>query len=782
MGKGSRLVGLAIACVMCASGSTLFAGQRDDSRTSSDLLLAPTNHPRLPADLSQLWMAPEVDRGTKMATLSQFAEAVKLEVDGKFAKALPMLVRVTPALGPLRGYGEYYTGLAYLRLGRAAEARDTFHRLAERVPDGYLSEAVALREAESDQALGDQLGALAVYEQLSRKKTTAPEDVLMRLAKAAQSSGDRDKSAAALTRVYFEYPLTDQALLAAAELSALSGYASIEAGTGRYKLEVGRAEKLFAAKRYFDARTAFENLRRAGQREDRELLDLRLAECEYFLKRPRVARDALRQYVDSASRRGEALYFYALASRDLGDEAQYLRAIRRVVDEFPAQSWAEEALNNLATYYIVQNEDVKADQTLREMYGKYPTGRYAERAAWKIGWWAYKTGRYLDAIRAFQSGAAAFPRSDYRPAWLYWSARALESLQEQARARARFTLVATDYLNSYYGRLAVKHLDGEAPQRRLVVSFQPPTTTEEPTAPAEDAVATVGLPPNEPVIRALLALNLYDQATDELTYAQKVWGDSSAIQATTAWIYRQQGLSETGTRQFTLLRGSITIMRRAYPQFLAAGGEGLPKELLKIIYPIAYWDLIRKYAAERNLDPYFVAALIAQESTFVPDIRSSAAAVGLMQLLPSTAREYARRLKIPFSTKTLTTPETNIRIGTAYLADKIKEFGQLHLVLASYNAGERAVRRWLSERSSLALDEFVDDIPFPETQNYVKRVLGTAEDYRRLYGPENEAVGKVAGAAATATPVPLRPTAAKRSTVSLKRKPPVSPGRKTRIS
>jgi soluble lytic murein transglycosylase len=73
-------------------------------------------------------------------------------------------------------------------------------------------------------------------------------------------------------------------------------------------------------------------------------------------------------------------------------------------------------------------------------------------------------------------------------------------------------------------------------------------------------------------------------------------------------------------------------------------------------------------------------------------------------------------------------------MGTAYLADKIREFGDLHVALASYNAGERAVRRWLAERPGLARDEFIDDIPYPETQGYVKRVLGTTEDYRRLYG------------------------------------------------
>ena len=82
----------------------------------------------------------------------------------------------------------------------------------------------------------------------------------------------------------------------------------------------------------------------------------------------------------------------------------------------------------------------------------------------------------------------------------------------------------------------------------------------------------------------------------------------------------------------------------------------------------------------------------------------------------------------------LTDPEANLRLGTAYLAAKVREFGDLHLVLASYNAGESPVHRWLDERPGLSREEFIDDIPYPETQNYVKRILGTAEDYRRIYG------------------------------------------------
>jgi soluble lytic murein transglycosylase len=119
----------------------------------------------------------------------------------------------------------------------------------------------------------------------------------------------------------------------------------------------------------------------------------------------------------------------------------------------------------------------------------------------------------------------------------------------------------------------------------------------------------------------------------------------------------------------------------------------------------------------------------------VRDIRSRAGAYGLMQLMPGTARQYGRKLKLKYSRALLTNADTNVRIGTLYLADKIKEFGGLHLALASYNAGERAVRRWMAERPGLTdRDEFIDDIPYPETQTYVKKLLGTAEDYRRLYG------------------------------------------------
>jgi soluble lytic murein transglycosylase len=332
-----------------------------------------------------------------------------------------------------------------------------------------------------------------------------------------------------------------------------------------------------------------------------------------------------------------------------------------------------------------------------------------------------------EAARYFESAAANFPRSDYRPSWLYWSGRARAAMGDAPGALARYQLTVADYHNTYYGRLAegvLKKQRSPLGPTRLV--FAPLAV---PLAGEEDY-----FPPTEDTIRMLLAAGLYEPAVKELEFARAKWGDSPGITATIAWANKQMAAAESGTGQFALARGSITLMKRAYPQFMAAGGHELPREILTTIFPLEYWDLIRKNAAQHKLDPYLVAALMAQESTFVADIKSHAGAYGLMQMMPATGRQYARKLKLRYSLRLLTTPETNVRMGTMYLADKIREFGAEHLALASYNAGETPVRRWMREYPDLAQDEFIDSIPYPETQQYVKRLLGTAEDYRRLYG------------------------------------------------
>ncbi len=226
------------------------------------------------------------------------------------------------------------------------------------------------------------------------------------------------------------------------------------------------------------------------------------------------------------------------------------------------------------------------------------------------------------------------------------------------------------------------------------------------------------------------------------------------------------------------LRRAITLMRRAYPQHLTAGGEQLPAEILQVIFPLMYWESIRRHSALHGLDPYLMAALIAQESTFDPQIRSVANAWGLMQIVPATGRRLARSLGIRrFTTATLTNPEINIRMGTLHFSQLVRQYGGIYYALASYNAGGSRVVRWKAEGPELDEEEFIDNIPFPETQNYVKRILGTAEDYRMLYD-RGDGTPRVAPPASKPTvKAPAKKPATKKPAVKKKAPPKKAPAR-----
>jgi soluble lytic murein transglycosylase len=677
-------------------------------------LLLPTVHAAVPQNVDDFWLVPSPsERGARHGT--SLAAAATAYAAGNYAAALTAAERAYAEGGPLGDYAAYYQGLAELRLSHSVEAARVLGALVDRKPEGNLSVASLLALGEAAELRGDNRTAQTLYARVAAQKSAAPDDVLMRLGRAALAAGDRKAAAEAYVRVFYEFPLSDAATAAGAALTSLQD----QIVKNSYKPDLGRAALLFGARRYPEARSAFQTLQPQLSGDERELVDLRIAECDYFMKRYVPARDALQPYLDHASRKAEAHFFYLGAIGEIGDRDQYVALTHALVSDFPDSTWSEEALNNLGTYYILSNQEDQAATAFKELYEKFPNGTRAERAAWKYGWWCYKTANYAETARVFESAAASFPRSDYRPPYLYWAARARAQMGDRATANARLRLVYTDYMNSYYGRLASRRLSNTTAQpadgAAAVVTASARTTQ----APVVEA------PPNAAIIRTLLAAGLYDDALDELRFAQKASGNSPIIDSTIAWVYHQKGE----------LRRAITLMRRAYPQHLASGGEGLPPEILQIIYPLTYWDWIKRYSTQHDLDPYIVAALIAQESTFDAGVRSNANAWGLMQVVPATGRRLAMSLGIRrFNTSMLTNPELNIRLGTLYFSRLVQQFGGTYYALASYNAGESRVVRWKSERPGLDEDEFIDDIPFPETQNYVKRILGTAEDYRRLYG------------------------------------------------
>jgi len=175
---------------------------------------------------------------------------------------------------------------------------------------------------------------------------------------------------------------------------------------------------------------------------------------------------------------------------------------------------------------------------------------------------------------------------------------------------------------------------------------------------------------------------------------------------------------------------AIRSLRSAFPGIATIALAEVPEDAARAYLPLRYTDAITRAAAANGVDPWLIAALARQESTFVATARSPAGARGVLQLLPSTARLHSSALGLGRHPD-LFDPEVNIRIGARELAGLLNRYGAVEPALAAYNAGDRRVRRWWKQWPDHRL--FAESIPIPETYTYVRRVVFLADAYRQVH-------------------------------------------------
>lgn len=166
-------------------------------------------------------------------------------------------------------------------------------------------------------------------------------------------------------------------------------------------------------------------------------------------------------------------------------------------------------------------------------------------------------------------------------------------------------------------------------------------------------------------------------------------------------------------------------------------GDGR-QTILQMQYPMNYREIVEKYAVQNDLDPYLVYAVIKTESRFDTEAVSHAGAHGLMQLMEETAQDSAQKLKISVQLpEDLHDPDKNVMLGTCYLKSLLKSYDSLELALAAYNGGTGNVQKWLKDEALSDGKGGLAQIPFEETEKYVKKVMHAYEQYKSLYGSEN---------------------------------------------
>ena len=373
----------------------------------------------------------------------------------------------------------------------------------------------ALGEAEAAEALGDYKAAVDIYEDSCRIEGHRQRGRPVASGPGEPRSRRQEEAADAYLRVYYEFPLTD-APSPRTRSSTLCGD-QVTRTVG--KPDIGRAQILYGARRYPEARAAFAAIQGRRSGDDRELVDLRIAECDYFLKRYAAARDGVQPYLDSASRKAEARFFYLSALRELGKTMSSSPPRARSSTNSPTARWSEEALNNLGTYYILTNEDELAAQTFRELYEKFPTGRAPNaRRGSTAGGPVQDRGLRRDGscVRKRRGGVPALRLPAAVP--LLGGARARQAGERVTAAADRLRIVYADYVQFVL-----------RPARHAAAGVARGTRRAAEAVPANRADARCGTCRRFRPTRAhspAARRGLYDDALNELRFAQRAWGPS----------------------------------------------------------------------------------------------------------------------------------------------------------------------------------------------------------------------------------------------------------------
>jgi len=373
-----------------------------------------------------------------------------------------------------------------------------------------------------------------------------------------------------------------------------------------------------------------------------------------------------------------------LARNDAALAGTRWRAIESRFEFSPSERG--EAIGAIAFQYALRYEPAADD-----WYAQLPpdTGSDAARE-WRLRA-AIARQQFAQARTAFTELTQA-QRREPRMRWL--DARAAEQLGDDAAARAGFAELAVE--PNFFGFLA-------ADQIGAAYTLCPLTPSEDPALKAE-VLATPGL-------RRAFELKAIERDID----ARREWDHSVAALTLDA---RALAVAAALTKGWSD-RGPLTLLR--------------PDEtrLYTLRFPLAYREPIKTAAKRNDLDPAWVFGLIRSESAFNSAARSHADARGLMQLLPSTARDVAAREGVALkNVADLMQPPLNIRLGTRYLAERQRLYnGRLWLATAAYNAGPAPVRRWLDARPELPADLWAETVTYRETREYIARVMAFSVIY-----------------------------------------------------
>jgi soluble lytic murein transglycosylase len=635
---------------------------------------------------------------------------------GQAGAAFPLLAGLEQSLPALSAQVDDLRGRLLLAAGPPVEAAKQLEARGDAAALASASRAwLEAGDAERAQKVAER--GLAG---LGKGRGAKEREVTLRFARglAAEKLGKTPLWAADFRFVALEAPLSEEARVAVTKLAGLGEKSPLSA-TDR----LSRARALAAAGRVADLESELSFIEALGARVARQGVFSSLRGTAIFNARGDYR--AAEKLFEKASQLGtedaaKELYFVAKSRARAQDDAGAEQGYRLLMQRFGTTPWAEQAELAIARIHLAKGAFEKA----AAQYGAYLTkrgsrARYFDDASYERAVALLCAAQAQPALPLLQRLAARTKDERFEAQLRELIAVALLTLGKREEAIAAFK----DVVRSF--PLTVPALEAAARLRELGSDLPP--WLEPPASGATPPPLELKLPAE---VALLHRLGLDRDASTVLLGHEKRLSRSHAPRSGEA-LCELYGQLEVADRRYAVGQEAAT----------RAGLDRAPgprsRWMWDCVYPRPYADLVMSAERERLLPRGVLWAVMRQESGYRPTVRSPVGAVGLLQLMPTTAEKVAAELGEKVDQAELTRAHASVRLGAAYLRKLLDSFqGNLPLALAAYNAGPHAVSRWLTGGEALPLDLFVARIPYEETRGYVARVLSNAARYAYLDGGE----------------------------------------------
>lgn len=339
---------------------------------------------------------------------------------------------------------------------------------------------------------------------------------------------------------------------------------------------------------------------------------------------------------------------------------------------------------------------------------KYPQSAYAPESLWNVFWSKYKLKDYAAAEKLAIKHIKQYQNVNSTTRMIFWFAKTEQKMNKTAYANNIFSKLAAKYPDDYYGLRAEAILEKKTDFWTLDTTNKI-TYKDDKDFPINSSNLDIK---DLKLINTIFALGDYE-----------IWADADLNnKLVESWFEQKKGKK---SRSMVLARDTINKLQIKPPFFSPA---------YKLAYPLYWIEEINLASNKFKLDPWLIISLIREESYFDENAKSRTNALGLMQLMPGTANFIVSKYNIKLPTaQDLTNPRVNLYLGCTYLKYLNERFNNPIHVVAAYNGGEGSVNKWIKTNKNQDNDEFIENITFEETRNYVKKIFRTYHLYQKIY-------------------------------------------------